>query len=153
MYFVQWEWLMPFCLGDLPGQYKRLCIAPLTSSLTHLLAAGQTSLNEESIFSLSLLPGPISAADWWTFQHERAHSFSLLPGLIPAADRWTSQHKTAYSTFDHCFFRRTFFHLLLLSPKINRTTGWMLNSCSIIYHYLLLPATYSTRVLFVSSCY
>ena len=63
---------------------------------------------------------------------------SLLPGPIPAADRWTSQHERAHSTFGHCFFRSPFFHFLLLSPKINRTTGWMLNSCSTIYNRLLL---------------
>ena len=45
---------MPFCLSHLPGQHKRLCIALSTFFLPNLLAAGQTSLNEESTFSLSL---------------------------------------------------------------------------------------------------
>ena len=39
--------------SHLPGQHKRLCIIPLTSSLPHLLAATQTSLNKESTLSLS----------------------------------------------------------------------------------------------------
>ena len=55
IYFVQWEWLMPFCPGHLPGQHKRLCIAPSTSPFPHLLGAEQTSLNEraQTLFSLS----------------------------------------------------------------------------------------------------
>ena len=69
---------------------------------------------------------------------------SLLPGPIPAADRWTFQHERAHSTFDTSFFRRPFFHLLLLSPKINWTTNFWLNAKFLI-NYLQLSLYYYSQ--------
>ena len=131
IYFVQWEWLMPFCLGHLPGQQKRLCIIPSISFLPRLLAAGQTSLNKESTFSL------------------------FYPGLF---QQQTDGHLNTKEHIQHCSsasFRRSFLinYFFLLNQLDLKTSGWILNSCTTIYNCFLLPVTYSTRVLFVSSCY
>ena len=136
---------------DLPRQHKRLWIA-LLFSLPHLLAAGQTSLNEKSAFALFFLPGLIQRQTDGHF-NTRECILSLSLTQVDSSNRWTSQHERAHSTFDYCFFRRPFFHLLLLSPKINQTNGWMLNSCSFIYNCPSSIITYSIRVLFISSCY
>ena len=52
IYFVQSEWLMPFCLGHLPGQHKRPGITPSTSSLPHVLFE-----LDRPVLSFSLKPG------------------------------------------------------------------------------------------------
>ena len=72
---------------------------------------------------------------------------SLLPGPIPAADRWTFQHERAHSTLSHCSLLETIPYQLFLFPKSTgpRTSGWMLNSCSTIYNCLFSIITHSTK--------
>ena len=81
VHFIQWEWVMPFCLAHFPGQYKR-----------------QGHIHSPSLFS----------------QGSRAHRLF--------------QHERGLLTFDHCFFRRPFFHFLLKSPRLTVPLNFWLNA-------------------------
>ena len=102
-------------LSHLPGQHKGLCIAPSTSSLPHLQAAGQTSLNEESTFSFSLISGPVPAA----------RKMDISP------------RERAHSTFDHCFFRRPSYTFYSFLQKSTGPRNYWLNA-KFLLNYLQL---------------
>ena len=78
--FVQWEWFMPFCSDDFPGQYKRLCKALLTSLPHSLLQQNRPSLTRRAH---SIFGSLFSLED---------HSFILysflLDQLVPETSSW-----------------------------------------------------------------
>ena len=130
---------MPFCLGHLPGQHKRLCIALSTFSLHHLQAVGQTSLNEESAFSLSL-----SLSLSLSFSLSLFLSLSLsYPGRFQQQTeghlntREHTQHLITVSFGDHSF---TFYSFLLKSTRPLAECLIPALSFTTIYFFLRLTA-------------
>ena len=105
----------------LPGSPPRASLP-----LPHLLTAGQTSINEESAFSLSLT---------------KAYSSSRQMDI-----------STRESTFNiGPLFSLGYNYFFLLNQLDLRTSCWRINSCSTIDNSFLLPAIYNKRLFFFSS--
>ena len=107
-----------------------------------------------------------------TSQHKRPHSLFFTDSLSHISSSSLSNMRRPHPIYGPLVSGKSFFHhsTFLLNQRIFRETNWIfstpafnfcilflswrqcLNTGSIIYNCFLLPAIYSTRVLFVSSC-